>query len=109
MNTANLTEGAVKYLSGPPAPTFFNGIALTVFVSKRLIPLLCISLSDEQPVEMISDLRMKVEDFINIKVIGRGAFGEVQLVSNISLHVNLSHFGLVGHKTLLDWQIHVAA
>lgn len=34
----------------------------------------------ENPATMISHLRMRVEDFDNIKVIGRGAFGEVQLV-----------------------------
>lgn len=36
---------------------------------------------DEKPVGMINDLRMKADDFDNVKVIGRGAFGEVQLVS----------------------------
>jgi len=31
------------------------------------------------------DLRMKAEDYEVVKVIGRGAFGEVQLVSYVSV------------------------
>lgn len=38
-------------------------------------------LSDEKAVEVIHRSRMTKEDFRLIKVIGRGAFGEVQLVS----------------------------
>ena len=40
-----------------------------------------LSYLDEQPVELINNARMRVGDFHMIKVIGRGAFGEVQLVS----------------------------
>lgn len=33
------------------------------------------------------DLRMKAEDYEVVKVIGRGAFGEVQLVGYISVYI----------------------
>ena len=36
---------------------------------------------DEKVIGRIRDLQMKMEDFERVKVIGRGAFGEVQLVS----------------------------
>lgn len=42
--------------------------------------LLCFFL-DEKPVDLIKHSRVKISDFEVIKVIGRGAFGEVQLVS----------------------------
>lgn len=35
---------------------------------------------DKDTVSKIRDLRMKAEDYEVVKVIGRGAFGEVQLV-----------------------------
>ncbi|KAI0232793.1 Rho-associated protein kinase 2 [Lamellibrachia satsuma] len=34
----------------------------------------------EKPVEQVNDIRIKASDFQMVKVIGRGAFGEVQLV-----------------------------
>lgn len=37
--------------------------------------------SDEKPSKVIEQCRMNANDFYVIKVIGRGAFGEVQLVS----------------------------
>lgn len=37
-------------------------------------------LSDKETISKIRDLRMKAEDYEVVKVIGRGAFGEVQLV-----------------------------
>lgn len=37
-------------------------------------------MTDEKVIEGIRDLQMKMEDFERVKVIGRGAFGEVQLV-----------------------------
>lgn len=37
--------------------------------------------SDKDTISKIRDLRMKAEDYEVVKVIGRGAFGEVQLVS----------------------------
>lgn len=37
--------------------------------------------SDEKVISQTRDLQMKSEDFDRVKVIGRGAFGEVQLVS----------------------------
>jgi serine/threonine protein kinase len=39
---------------------------------------------DDNVANTICSLRMKVEDFSMIKVIGRGAFGEVQLVRHKS-------------------------
>jgi len=36
--------------------------------------------TDEQSVELIKKKRMRADDFVMIKCIGRGAFGEVQLV-----------------------------
>lgn len=36
---------------------------------------------DKDTVNKMRDLRMKAEDYEVVKVIGRGAFGEVQLVS----------------------------
>ena len=38
-------------------------------------------LSDEKPCKVIEECRMNAKDFQIVKVIGRGAFGEVQLVS----------------------------
>lgn len=37
-------------------------------------------ISDRECILDVEQLRMRAEDFTNIKVIGRGAFGEVQLV-----------------------------
>ena len=37
-------------------------------------------LPDKDTISKIRDLRMKAEDYEVVKVIGRGAFGEVQLV-----------------------------
>jgi len=39
--------------------------------------------ADEQSVELIKHKRMRADDFMLIKCIGRGAFGEVQLVSSV--------------------------
>lgn len=36
--------------------------------------------TDKETISKIRDLRMKAEDYEVVKVIGRGAFGEVQLV-----------------------------
>lgn len=38
----------------------------------------------EKPVDLIKHSRVKISDFEVIKVIGRGAFGEVQLVRHVS-------------------------
>lgn len=40
---------------------------------------------DKDTVNKMRDLRMKAEDYEVVKVIGRGAFGEVQLVSYVSI------------------------
>jgi len=39
--------------------------------------------ADEQSVDLIKQKRMRSDDFILIKCIGRGAFGEVQLVCSL--------------------------
>lgn len=44
-----------------------------------------VCVSDEKVISQARDFQMKSEDFDRVKVIGRGAFGEVQLVS-ISRH-----------------------
>lgn len=51
--------------------------ALSVIISHSLFSLY----SDEKVIGQTRDLQMKSEDFDRVKVIGRGAFGEVQLVS----------------------------
>lgn len=43
----------------------------------------CIFFSDGDHVELIKNARMKPSDFEIVKVIGRGAFGEVQLVGTL--------------------------
>lgn len=43
-----------------------------------------VELADEKVITQTRDLQMKSEDFDRVKVIGRGAFGEVQLVRIIS-------------------------
>lgn len=43
---------------------------------------------DKDTISKIRDLRMKAEDYEVVKVIGRGAFGEVQLVSTLTHYVN---------------------
>lgn len=47
-------------------------------LSATLFP--CIFFIDKDTINKIRDLRMKAEDYEVVKVIGRGAFGEVQLV-----------------------------
>lgn len=44
--------------------------------------LYCLFFADDAVIRQVRDLQMKSEDFDRVKVIGRGAFGEVQLVSN---------------------------
>lgn len=46
-------------------------------ILKHLSLLVC---PDKETISKIRDLRMKAEDYEVVKVIGRGAFGEVQLV-----------------------------
>lgn len=48
--------------------------------------------SDEKVIGQTRDLQMKSEDFDRVKVIGRGAFGEVQLVS-VGFNIQLSGQG----------------
>lgn len=47
---------------------------------------------DDKFASEICQLRMKPDDFNLIKVIGRGAFGEVQLVSNRINHLVVDLF-----------------
>ena len=54
---------------------FIRELAFTVFVLHRL---------DAKVADEISKLRVKQEDFSVVKVIGRGAFGQVQLVRHKS-------------------------
>lgn len=49
-------------------------------------------LADEKVITQTRDLQMKSEDFDRVKVIGRGAFGEVQLVRIISAVSHWSSF-----------------
>lgn len=44
---------------------------------------------DKDTVNKMRDLRMKAEDYEVVKVIGRGAFGEVQLVSSVAVRLNV--------------------
>lgn len=45
-----------------------------------MLRLVLFAFSDKDTINKIRDLRMKAEDYEVVKVIGRGAFGEVQLV-----------------------------
>lgn len=59
-------------------------------VRPSLIFIFLLSLySDEKVIGQTRDLQMKSEDFDRVKVIGRGAFGEVQLVR---IGFNFRHF-----------------
>ena len=51
-------------------------------MSCEINPIICLyfSFPDKDTISKIRDLRMKAEDYEVVKVIGRGAFGEVQLV-----------------------------
>lgn len=51
-----------------------------VLFFKNLFSCLFCFLPDKETISKIRDLRMKAEDYEVVKVIGRGAFGEVQLV-----------------------------
>lgn len=41
---------------------------------------LCVCPADEKAVSQLRELQVKLEDFEKVKLIGRGAYGEVQLV-----------------------------
>lgn len=57
-----------------------NLMNIQEFYLRILIVFFFLSL-DEKVVGSLRDLQMKSEDFEKVKIIGRGAFGEVQLVS----------------------------
>ena len=60
-------------MASPPLPS-------PPFPSPPSPPLLSFA-SDQDPVKSIVNSRLRVDDFKLLKVIGRGAFGEVRLVS----------------------------
>ncbi|XP_008487446.1 rho-associated protein kinase 2-like [Diaphorina citri] len=63
----------------------FGEVQLVRHIStKRVYAMKLIFSSDDQVAREVCKNRMKTEDFELIKVIGRGAFGEVQLVRHIS-------------------------
>ena len=47
---------------------------------------------DKETISKIRDLRMKAVDYEVVKVIGRGAFGEVQLVRMLFVLLNNASF-----------------
>ena len=47
-----------------------------------------LNIADDKPANFIREHRMKHNDFELVKVIGRGAFGEVQLVREILIIIN---------------------
>lgn len=51
------------------------------------------------------DLQMKSDDFDRVKVIGRGAFGEVQLVSIHKFQKNRHHY--FGHHSGIHENVHI--
>ena len=53
------------------------------------------AISDEEPFKDLKGLRTQRSDFVKCKIIGRGAFGEVQVVSQFSL---AGLFGLIEHE-----------
>lgn len=59
----------------------FKKIHLLLLKIHNIITSLFSLYSDEKVIGQTRDLQMKSEDFDRVKVIGRGAFGEVQLVS----------------------------
>lgn len=58
--------------------------------------------SDEKVITQTRDLQMKSEDFDRVKVIGRGAFGEVQLVRIMSAVGCWSSFCCVWSQALVS-------
>lgn len=64
---------------------FINRCKLTDIIGIILnMSTISMSFSDAKVADEISRLRVKVDDFLVIKVIGRGAFGQVQLVRHKS-------------------------
>lgn len=60
---------------------------MLVIVFKKFIKIFFLFFSDNSVADDIGRLRMKPDDFILIQIIGRGAFGEVQLVINCIFYV----------------------
>lgn len=64
---------------------------------------------DKETISKIRDLRMKAEDYEVVKVIGRGAFGEVQLVRTLlNSSITVSLYSCASLKKLTDTLINVA-
>ena len=61
----------------------WNDYSIELVGNKRYDCWMCFIITDERAVDYVKKCRLKVEDFEMLKVIGRGAFGEVQLVSMI--------------------------
>lgn len=51
-----------------------------------LLEYLIVSFADEKLVDELRELQVKLEDFEKVKLIGRGAYGEVQLVRCLSVN-----------------------
>lgn len=54
----------------------------SIYFKLILIILVLVFTSDEEPVKCLIENRLRADDFEMVKTIGRGAFGEVQLVSD---------------------------
>ena len=46
----------------------------------RVCVCVCVLPTDEKAVNQLQEVQVKLDDFKKVKLIGRGAFGEVQLV-----------------------------
>ena len=66
---------SISFLLSVPLHTYHINLEIAVHAS------ILFSLVDAKPVDFVNSCRMKHGDFDVVKVIGRGAFGEVQLVS----------------------------
>lgn len=74
---------------------------ILIFQGKDVIKIITL-LSDDSVAQDICKMRMRTDDFTLIKVIGRGSFGEVQLVRHKSTQKVyamklLSKFEMVRH------------
>lgn len=52
----------------------------------------CVRPADEKTVSQLRELQVKLEDFEKVKLIGRGAYGEVQLVRSESMSLFPQYF-----------------
>lgn len=68
----------------------------------------CVCVLDEKSVKEVSTQRMKASDFSIVKVIGRGAFGEVQLVSRKISEMTGTVFYTDTDSNSVSWLLFVA-